>query len=107
MSFIHVLSQIGKGALKAAPLIGQAVGGPIGLVITTAANIGTAELEHGSGNGEAKASQVVSSVLNSPVVASSPVPVADKASHIRCIINGLVMVLNGIAMMWPEEVPPK
>ncbi len=104
MSIGHIFGEIGKGVLKVAPFIGQALGGPFGLLISTGANIATAELEHGPSTGPVKQAQVLAQTVVSPTLAASPVAPDARVEAIKSLINNIVAVLNSLSLLFPA--PP-
>ncbi len=106
MSFLHVLSQIGAGVLKAAPVLGDVVGGPLGFAIRTGAGIASAELNHGPQAGAAKADSAMAVATASPALAASPLPADSRAQHIRQFIDAVVAALNAISALFPSPTPP-
>ena len=104
MSFLHVLSQIGVGALKVAQVAGGAVGGPAGFGITTLAGVLSEELTPKPG--AAKAAAVMSVAQSSPALAASPLPPDARAAHILQFINAVVAALNAIAALFPSPAAP-
>ncbi len=106
MSFIHVLSQIGGGILKAAPVLGDVVGGPLGFAIRTGAGIASAELTHNGQAGEVKAGSAMAVATASPALAASPLPADSRSQHIRAFIDAIVKALNEISALFPAQPAP-
>lgn len=100
MSFIHVLSTIGKGALgvgsKIAPLL--PIPGPIGALIGAGLTVADQELS-GAPGPEKKAAAMAALA---PMLPDHP----NKAQIISSILEGLVAVFSGIGQLYPGPEPP-
>lgn len=113
MSFLGVLTGVLKPILKIAPAIVGALvpgGGILSVLLMAGAAVVTAEIEHGDGAGAVKLQEASKVVLDSPVVASSPLPPDTRAQHIRGLIDGIVAVLNALSGLFPaplvKDAPP-
>jgi hypothetical protein len=101
MSFLGALTGVLKPILKIAPLVVTGINPAIGALVTAGAAVVLAEIEHGDGTGAVKMAEASRVVLDSPVVATSPLPADARAQHIRSLIDGVVAVLNALAGLFP------
>jgi hypothetical protein len=107
MSFVHVLGQIGRGVLKAAPIIASTLNPAVGALVTAGAAVAQAEVDKGPGNGAAKQEQALTQITSAPALASSPIVGDQRVAQIKILIDSIVATLNAVAALFPASAPPK
>lgn len=101
MGFLHVLGTIGKDIIGVATKITPAIPGPLGFILTAVLSVANQEI-NGIGNGANKLATSTKEV--STIAPEHP----NKIQIIVNIINGIVVVLNGVGELYSSDTvtPP-
>lgn len=96
MGWTHILVDVGKGLLKAAPIVTNFLPGPIGFVVNLGTEIANAEL---SGKpGPEKKTDVITAVVPAD---GHNVTIGDKLTIVSQMVEHVVQFLNLLGQLYP------